>query len=284
MSTSGNQNPGCFECGIVGYFKKECPKLKGQNTRGKAFEMNAKKAQKDSSVVTGTFLVNNHYAYVLFDTRADLSFVSNQFEPLLGIKTSKLENSYSIELANWKLIETSELIRSFYTLLENHKFSIDLLPVELGIFDIVVGMDWLSKNGAEIVCSEKLIRLPTLTSECLAIQRDWSNTELKLSSIMNTRKMLRKGCPAFIVNVLDTKAKERKIDDIRVVRDFLEVFPEELPGLTPPRQVEFKIDLVQDAAPIARSPYRLAPSEMQELSNQLQELLDKGFIKPSFSP
>ncbi|XP_076904372.1 uncharacterized protein LOC143559794 [Bidens hawaiensis] len=84
--------------------------------------------------------------------------------------------------------------------------------------------------------------------------------------------MLRKGCPAFHVNVLDTKAKERKINDIPVVRDFPEVFAEDLPGLPPPRQVEFKIDLVQDDAPIARSPYRLAPSKMQELSNQLQEL------------
>ncbi|XP_076935399.1 uncharacterized protein LOC143602037 [Bidens hawaiensis] len=231
--------------------------------------MNATKALKDSSVVTGTFLVNNHYAFVLFD------FVSNQFKPLLGIKPSKLDISFSIELANWKLIETSEVVHNFKILLENHKFSIDLLPIELGVFNIVVGMEWLSKNGTEIVCSKKLVPLPTPTGECLAIQGDQCNTELKLSSVMKTRKMLRKGSPAFLVNVLDTKAKERKIDDIHVVRDFLDVFPEDLPGLPPPRQVELKIDLVQDAAPIARSPYRLAPSEMQELSNQLQELLDK---------
>ncbi|XP_076916528.1 uncharacterized protein LOC143576288 [Bidens hawaiensis] len=154
-------------------------------------------------------------------------------------------------------------------LLENLRFSIDLLLVELGSFDIVVGMDWLSKNGAEIICSEKLVRLPTPTGQILSIRGDQSNTELKLSSITKTRKMLRKGCLAFLVNVVDTKAKERKIEDIPVVRDFPEVFPKDLPGLPPQRQVEFRIDLVQDAAPIARSPYRLAPSEMQELSNQL---------------
>ncbi|XP_076916280.1 uncharacterized protein LOC143575933 [Bidens hawaiensis] len=242
--------------------------------------MNAKKARKDSSVVTGTFLVDNHYDYVLFDTGADLSFFSNQFEPLLGIKPTKLDNSYSIELANGKLIETSEVVRNCNILLENHRFPIDLLPLELGSFDIVVGMDWLSKNGAEIVCSEKLVRLPTPTGQCLAIQGDQSNTELKLSSITKTRKMRRKGCPGFLINVVDTKAKERKIDDIPVVRDFREVFREDLPGLPPQRQVEFRIDLVQDAALIARSLYILALSEMQELSNQLQELLDKGFIRP----
>ncbi|XP_076958034.1 uncharacterized protein LOC143633664 [Bidens hawaiensis] len=269
-SGSGNRTFECFECGVIGHFRNDCPKLKVQNAKSKAFEMKAKKARKDSSVVTGMFLVNNHYAYVLFDTGADLSFVSDQFEPLLGIEPSKLDNNYSIELANGKLIETSKIVRNCNILLENLRFPIYLLPVELGSFDIVVGMDWLSKNGAEIVCFEKLVRLPTPTGQFLSIRGDQSNTELKLSSITKTRKMLRKGCPAFLVNVVDTKAKERKIEDIPVVRDFPEVFPEDLPGLPPQRQVEFRIDLVQDAAPIARSPYRLAPSEMQELSNQLQ--------------
>ncbi|XP_076954162.1 uncharacterized protein LOC143628447 [Bidens hawaiensis] len=280
---SGNQNSGCYRCGVVGNFRKDCPKIKNQNN-GRAFEMKAKKARKDSSVVTCTFLINNHYAYVLFDTGADLSFVSKQFEPLLGIKSINLDNKYSIELANGKLIEISQVVRNYSITLRDHQFSIDLLPVELGSFDVVVGMDWLSKNKAEIVCSEKMVRLPLPSGGALAIQSDQSNSELKLTSIMKTQKMLQKGYPALLVHVIDSKAKEKKIEDIPVVRDFQEVFPEDLPGLPPPRQVEFRIDLVRDAAPVARSPYRLAPSEMRELSNQLQELLDKGFIRPSFSP
>ncbi|XP_076925294.1 uncharacterized protein LOC143588068 [Bidens hawaiensis] len=149
----------------------------------------------------------------------------------------------------------------------NRKFDIDLLPVELGSFDIVIGMDWLSKNGPEIICTDKLVRLPIQNGESLTIQGDQCNPELKFSSITKTRKTLRKGYLAFLVNIVDTKAKERKIDNIPIVRDFREVFLEDLPGLPPERQVKFRIDLVQDAAPIARSPYRLAPSEMQELSN-----------------
>ncbi|KAJ9536431.1 hypothetical protein OSB04_un000389 [Centaurea solstitialis] len=98
------------------------------------------------------------------------------------------------------------------------------------------------------------------------------------------RGHLRKECVAFMAHVRDTKAKEKRIQDIPVVREFPEVFPEELPGLPPQRQVEFYIDSVPGAGPIAKSPYRLAPSEMQELSNQLQELLDKGLIRPSSSP
>ncbi|XP_076948857.1 uncharacterized protein LOC143621264 [Bidens hawaiensis] len=206
--------------------------------------MNAKKDRKDLSMVTGTYLVNNHYAYLFFDTRADLSFTSKQFEPLLGIEASKLDTNYSFELANGKLIETSEILLNCNILLANHRFNIDLLPVELGSFDIVVGMDWLFKNGAEIICSDKLVHLPIQNSESLTIQGNQCNPELKLSSITKTNKMLRKGYPAFLVNVDDTKAKERKIDDIPIVQDFPEAFPEDLPGLPPQRQVEFRIDLV----------------------------------------
>ncbi|KAJ9544154.1 hypothetical protein OSB04_023861 [Centaurea solstitialis] len=101
---------------------------------------------------------------------------------------------------------------------------------------------------------------------------------------MKLRSHLRKDCVAFMAHVVDKEVKEKRIKDFPVLRDYPEVFPEELPGLPLHRQEEFHIDLVPGAAPVAKSPYRLAPSEMQELSNQLQELLDKGFIRPSSSP
>ncbi|XP_076945196.1 uncharacterized protein LOC143616167 [Bidens hawaiensis] len=189
------------------------------------------------------------------------SFVSIEFEPLLGIESSKLDTKYSIELANGKLIETGEVVRNCNLLLENHQFDINLLPIDFGSFDVVVGMDWLSKNQAEIICLEKQIRLPLPSGETLFVQGERGNSDSNLTSIMQTRKMLRKGYPTYLVKVIDTKAEEPKIEDIPVVREF----PEDLPGLPPPRQVEFRINLVQDAAPVARSPYRLAPSEMQEM-------------------
>ncbi|KAI3828279.1 hypothetical protein L1987_02377 [Smallanthus sonchifolius] len=107
---------------------------------------------------------------------------------------------------------------------------------------------------------------------------------LKLIHYMKAHKYLRKGYCSFLAHVVEKKPEERRLEDIPIVRDYLEVFPEDLPRLPPPRQVEFRIDLLPGAAPVARSLYRLAPSEMQELSSQLQELLDKGFIRLSFSP
>ncbi|GJZ13540.1 putative reverse transcriptase domain-containing protein [Tanacetum coccineum] len=135
------------------------------------------------------------------------------------------------------------------------------MPVELGSFDAIIGMDWLAKYQAIIVCAEKIVRIPW-GNETLIVRGDGSNrgneTRLNIISYFKTQEYMLKGCPIFLAN--------------------------DLPGLPPTRQVEFQIDLIPGAAPVARAPYRLAPSEMKELSEQLKELSDKGFIRPSSSP
>ncbi|GKF86561.1 hypothetical protein Tco_0254388, partial [Tanacetum coccineum] len=113
---------------------------------------------------------------------------------------------------------------------------IDLMPIKLGSFDVVICMDWLSKYHARIICDEKIVHI-LINSETL------------------------------IIRVMEKKSDEKRLEDIPVVREFPEVLPEDLPGLPAVRQVEFQIDLIPGAAPVARAPYRLAPSEMQELSN-----------------
>ncbi|XP_071727227.1 uncharacterized protein [Rutidosis leptorrhynchoides] len=165
-------------------------------------------------------------------------------------------------------------------------FKIDLIPVELGSFDVIVGMDWMSKIGAEVVCAKKAIRIPRKDKTPVMIYGEKGNSKLKLISYLKAQKCLKKGCYAILahVNKLETKEKVKSINDVPVARDFPEVFPEKLPGLPPFRSVEFQIDLVPGAAPVARAPYRLAPSELKELQSQLKELLDHGFIRPSTSP
>ncbi|GJX91307.1 putative reverse transcriptase domain-containing protein [Tanacetum coccineum] len=152
-------------------------------------------------------------------------------------------------------------------------------------------MDWLSKYHAMIAYAEKIVRIPW-GNETLIVRSDGSDnghgSRLNIISCTKTQRYLLKGCHVFLAHITikeaEDNSKEKRLEDVPIIRDFLEVFPEDLPGIPPARQVKFRIDLIPGAAPIARAPYQLAPSEMKELSNQLKEISDKGFIRPSSSP
>nr|GEV38909.1 putative reverse transcriptase domain-containing protein [Tanacetum cinerariifolium] len=256
----------CFECGAQGHYQKNYPKFKNQNrrnkarvpnARGKAYVLGGGDANPGSITITGTFLLNDHHAYMLFDLGADSSFVSNAFSMPLDITPSALDVSYTVELANGRTSETCTMLRGCTLGLLGYPFNIELMPIDLGSFDIIISMDWLAKNHAVIVCNEKIVRIP-YRNEILIVQGDKSDEKKSMLSIISCVKA--------------HKYMEK------------EVFPEDLPGLPMIRQVKFQIDLVPGAVLVARALYRLAPSEMQELSTQLQELSDKGFIKPSSSP
>ncbi|GJS24938.1 putative reverse transcriptase domain-containing protein [Tanacetum coccineum] len=235
----GQNQRACYECGSLDHLHYDCPKWKqaigqarnllalegNKNTknnrnqaRGKAFNGNAVEALQDPKVVTGTFSLNNQFATVLFNSRADFSFISTKFAPLLNVESYILNHGYAIEITYGKSVEVDRVIRDCKLELGNSLFTIDLIPLGQGSFDVIVVMDWLSKNKAVIVCHEK-----------------------------------------------KAKVDELRISDIPVVRGFTDVFLEDLSRLPPQRQVEFRIDLVPGATPVVKSPYRLAPSEMQEL-------------------
>ncbi|GKD26878.1 putative reverse transcriptase domain-containing protein [Tanacetum coccineum] len=215
-------------------------------------------------MATGTFLVNDHYACILFDSGAKKSFVSTVFTPFIDIAPATLNTSYEVKLADGKVVSTNNVLRGCTLALFNHVFKIDLLPTQLGSFDVIVGMDWLPNHHAVIVCYEKIVRIPLPNGEILEIQGERLEKDPRSLSCI--------------------KADENKLDDIHIVRYFLEVFPDDLSGLPHVREIEFRIDLIPGALPMVKSPYRLAPSEMLELSNQLKELQEKGFIRPSYSP
>ncbi|GKC61154.1 putative reverse transcriptase domain-containing protein, partial [Tanacetum coccineum] len=257
----------CFECGRQGHFRSDCPKLKDQNrgnkagnkngiskARGKAYVLGGGDANPDSNVIKGTFLLNNHYASMIFDSGADRSFVSTTFNTLLDITLDTLDVSYAVELPDDRVSKTNTILRGYTLGLLAHPFNIDLMPVELGSFDFIIGMDWLANHHAVIVCDERIVRIP-YRDEVLIVQCDeggkGEKSKLSIISCTKTQKYIKR---------------------------------EDFPKLTPTRQVKFQIDLDPGAAPVARASYRLAPSKLQELSTQLQELSDKGFIRPSSSP
>nr|GEY17692.1 hypothetical protein [Tanacetum cinerariifolium] len=267
--TGSGQKPTCYECGVQGHFKRECPKLKNNNNHGnqggrdnapaKVYAVGCAGTDPDSNVVMDTFLLNNRYASVLFNTGADKSFVSTAFSSQINIMPSTLDHCYDVELADRRIIGLNTILRGFTLNLLNHPFNLNLTPVELGSFDAIIGMDWLAKYQAVIVCAENI-----------------------------TEKYMMKGFPIFLAHVttkeVEDKSEKKRLEDVPIVQNFPDVFLEDLSGLPPTRTVEFPIDLVPNAAPVARAPYRLTPSEMKELSEQLKELSDKGFIRPSSSP
>ncbi|GJS76716.1 putative reverse transcriptase domain-containing protein [Tanacetum coccineum] len=296
-NNNNQKGNGCYECGAQGHFKRNCPRLRN-NDRGnqagndrapaKVYVVGNAGANPDN-VVAGTFLLNNRYAYILFDTGADRSFVSTAFSSQIDITPSTLDHYYDVELADGRIIGLNTILKGCTLNFLNHQFNINLMPVELGSFDAIIGMDWLAKYQAVIVCAEKIVRIPW-RNKTLIIHGDGSTqgnvTRLNIISCTKTQKYMEKGFPIFLAHVtakeVEDKSEKKRLEDVPIVQDFPEVFPEDLPGLPPTRQVEFQIDLVPGAAPVARAPYRLAPSEMKELSEQLKELSDKGFIRPIF--
>ncbi|GKA72334.1 putative reverse transcriptase domain-containing protein [Tanacetum coccineum] len=194
----------------------------------------------------GTFLLNNCYASMLFDSGADRSFVSSTFSALLDVAPSTLDTSYAIELAFGRISETNVILRGCTLGLLGHSFDIDLMLVELGSFDIIIGMDWLAKYHAVIICDKKIIRIP-YGDKVLIIRGDdcdsGSKSKLNIISCTKTQKYIQKGCQVYLAQLTSKKTEdksgEKRLEDVPIVREFIEVFPEDFPGLPPARQVEF---------------------------------------------
>nr|GEV97867.1 hypothetical protein [Tanacetum cinerariifolium] len=208
--TGLGQKTTCHVCGVQGHFRRECPKLKNNNNHGNQGGRNNAPARvyavgragidPDANVVTGTFLLNNRYASILFDNGADRSFVSATFSTQINIMPSTLDHCYDVELADERIIELNTILRGCTLNLLNHPFNIDLMPVELGSFDAIICMDWLAKYQAVIVCAEKIVRIPW-GKETLIIHGDGSNrgnaTRLNIISCTKTEKYVKKGFSIF---------------------------------------------------------------------------------------
>ncbi|GKB15906.1 putative reverse transcriptase domain-containing protein [Tanacetum coccineum] len=270
MNPVNARNPtvrACYECGSTDHVRPACPRWnraqgpgenrpnqvaannggqgrgnQGNQARGRAFMLGAEEARQDPNIVTGTFTLNNHFATTLFDSGADYSFVSTTFIPLLGLEPSDLGFRYEIEIASGQLVEIDKVIKGCKLEIEGHVFDIDLIPFGHGSFDVIIGMDWLSNYKAKIISHEKVVRIPLPDGKVLRVVGE--RPEEKARFLMGVKKQ----------------------EEIVVVRDFPEVFPDDLSGLPPIWEIEFWIELLLGATPVAKSPYRLAPSELEDLS------------------
>ncbi|KAI3746259.1 hypothetical protein L6452_08685 [Arctium lappa] len=195
-----------------------------------------------------------------------------------------LSDALVVEVANGEHLFVREFFVGCTLDLDGESFLIDLLPANIGEFDAIVGMDWIAKHDAGIFCSKKMIRVPSPKGGEVIIYGEKNRKSNMIISSIKARNSLAKGCMSYVAYVMDAKLEKKKVEDVEVVRDFLDAFPEYLPRLPPEHQVEFHIDLTPGAVLIARVPYRLTTTEKQEMMTQLQELLEKGFVRPSSSP
>ncbi|GJR79745.1 putative reverse transcriptase domain-containing protein [Tanacetum coccineum] len=226
-----------------------------QKTKGQQLEVNC-------LPVTVTCMPEERKGIMQFSA-ADKSFISISLASMLNIPPITIDTFYDIEMADGNLVSTNTVIQGATLTLLNQPLKIDLTSIKLGSFDVVIGMDWLSKYHARIICDEKFVHIP-IDGKTLIIRGDGSKTRLNLISCIKTERYISRGCQVFVAQIMEKKSDEKRLEDIPVVREFPEVFPEDLPSLPLILQVEFQINLIPRATPVPRAPYRLAPSEMQE--------------------
>nr|GFB40927.1 hypothetical protein [Tanacetum cinerariifolium] len=211
----------CYECSVQGHFKRDCLKLKNKNhgnqggngnAPAKVYVVSTTRTNPDSNLVTSTFLLNNRYASILFDICADRSFVSTTFSSLIEIKPTTLDHYYDVELADMKIIRINTIIRGCTLNFLDHPFNINLMPVEIGSFDVIISRDWLAKYHVVIVCAEKIVCIPQ-GNETLVVHGDKSNrgneTCLNIISYTKTQKYMLKGCHVFLAHATTKETKDK---------------------------------------------------------------------------
>nr|GFA92856.1 hypothetical protein [Tanacetum cinerariifolium] len=231
------QNVVCYGCKERRHKSYECLKRtdrKGGNAQSQAYVIRDAEHNQGPNVVTGTFLLNNHYATILIDFRADKSFVDIKFSNIIDIKPVKLNSSYEVELADGKVVSTKSVLRGCTLNLLDHLFDIDLIPIELDTFDVIVGMYWLVKRDALIVCGKKEVHVP-YRNKTLVVKSDSSISRLKVITCIKARKYIERGSQLFIAQVTEKEPTKKQLQDMLVICNFPEVFPDDLLGLLPPQ-------------------------------------------------
>ncbi|KAA0062178.1 gag protease polyprotein [Cucumis melo var. makuwa] len=210
--------------------------------------------ERAGTVVTGTLPILRHYAFVLFDFGSSHSFISSVFVQHVCLEVEPLSSVLSVSTPSGK------------------------------DFDVILGMDWLSANHASIDCSRKEVVFNPPSGPSFKFKGATTVSLPKAISAIKTSKLLSQGTWSILASIVDIREPEVSLSSEPVVREYPDIFPDELLGLPPPREIDFAIELEPGIASISRAPYRMAPAELKELKVQLQELLDKGFLRPSVSP
>ncbi|XP_073120440.1 uncharacterized protein [Henckelia pumila] len=233
----------------------------------RVFALTEDQAQAASdNVIVGNCVIFGYPAYVLVDTRASHTFIAEKFVELHALPVERLSSVYAILLPVGKDKTSASIVRSCELQFDSNAIELDCIVLGMSDFDCIIGIDALTKYRATIVCFHKIVDL----------DQTWK--------MIGNSSLLQNGAEGFLVYALDVLKASPELADIPVVCEFADIFPDEIPGLPPMREIDFSIELVLGTLPISKAPYRMAPLELKELKDQLEDLLNKRYTRPSLSP
>jgi hypothetical protein len=282
----------CYSCGQSGYYANRSPRKQANQTPAPGINQNVNRnannsastparqnqararvnhvavedAQAAPNIIIGMILVIDNNAIVLFNSEASHSFVATNFVQKYNLPLSMLKNWMIVSSLGGDM-HARHVCPKVNILIRGVEFIANLIVLELKGIDVILGMDWLSKHKGLINCAKKAVRLTPSSGK-------------EVEYVVENLVMDKATSNRIVLNHLDAASTL----DIRTISEFPDVFPEELSGMPPDREIEFVIELVPHTAPIFRRSYRMTANQLAELKEQLQELLDKGYIRPSASP
>ncbi|XP_015159293.1 uncharacterized protein [Solanum tuberosum] len=302
--TSGHSASRCFDYSVLAHWSRECPRLgrgaivpapleprpvsavpplaRGsgqdqdrrdiqQGTRGGAQggSLARTAAEASDDVIAGMLLLCHQPATVIFDLGSTFSYVSIYFVPRLGMRSESLAELIHVSTPVGESLVLDQVLRSCLMTIQGYDTRVDLILLDMVDFDVILGKDWLSPYHAVLNCHAKTVTLSMSGIPPVLWQGAYSHTPTGIISFMRSRRLVASGCLAYLAYVRDMSREGPSVDSVPVVREFADVFPTDLPGLPPERDIDFAIDLEPDTFPISISPYRMAPAELRELNVQL---------------
>ena len=250
----------------------------------KAYVMKAVEDTNAQDAIVGNFTIFDTIMHALVDPGSTHSYICTDMPSLGDLPRSETEYDILVTNPLGHSVILNKVYRDCPIKMREYEFLGDMKELSFREFDVILRMDWLSRHQVIVDCRMKRVTLRTPNEDEVTFIGERSNHLSNVISAATARTMVQKGCEAYLAYVIETEKARPSVSDIPIVSDLSDVFQEEFPELPPQREIEFAINIVPGATQASITPYRMAPLELKELKLQLQELLKKGFIRPSISP